>query len=699
MLAFVPGLAGVARSADLGPHLQPPGNLDPCKVCHDTASSDPRIRGWAVTGIGASGWSAKPISYMCYMCHQGTPLYGAHNMSANAYADTSHGYVVAQVPREPEGSLQGSRYRSVGQSLLPYTATGELECTSCHNVHSSANRPFSHRATIPELCEGCHQGRANDAAATALPGESRDYSTHPTQRAIAGTPRANLKVDAEVDPKFLVPFNAAPNWALGGHLSAGASGTIVCSTCHAVHGPVLGTPGLKDLLAIDNETSVGTAEPSRLCEGCHFGGAAGEQVGSVVLQADLAAGEYSDHPIDAVVNRSFYPTGAVLPAAWENGTTPNVDRGSQPFYLGLTPVCSSCHDIHGGIADSPLARGPQPTDGWGAMNYGDWCFACHTAAQVLPVAHHSVINTLSTALGDPFDSLLTCGDCHGPAGTRNWTAHNGFWKWAVVPARNDSAFCLACHTASDPTSFAAAGLKGQSFAAPVGFPSTHGTTRGAASHYLGPDSNEFPGVDPKITAWSSGYFSSYGAPNTGGGGDVAPTAAGEIICGSCHQILFNDGRANPGSYTTPVTALSRLRAGWQSNLLLEPYADDSPGTGDGTGAAGVGAALCTGCHAKSGNHHPQTGDIVPLSGLALRTGAGSYADKAGAPGTLSYPNPNQLDCDSCHRPHRADDDSDVAGAVHGSGTSTDGRPTRHILEIDGANHRYSPDLCAECHNK
>lgn len=125
----------------------------------------------------------------------------------------------------------------------------------------------------------------------------------------------------------------------------------------------------------------------------------------------------------------------------------------------------------------------------------------------------------------------------------------------------------------------------------------------------------------------------------------------------------------------------------------------------------MGSALCTGCHLASGSHHPQTGGtltIGPRANLALTTGAGSYADQTSAPvgggaapGTLSYPDDDKVDCDSCHRPHRADSDSDVAAAAHGDKTSPapwDTRPTRHILEVDGTSHVYS-DLCDECHTR
>ncbi|MHB8836140.1 MAG: cytochrome c3 family protein [Candidatus Methylomirabilia bacterium] len=699
VLVSVAALSGPAHAANLGFH-QPVGIVDPCGLCHDTAKSNPVLRGWAGTVGGAPGtWGAKPISSLCYMCHEsGGGGFAGHNMTANAYADPSHGFVVADVPAEPEGSPQGSRYRAVSGSALPYTVRLGIECTSCHNVHRATDRPFLYRATISALCDECHEGRSNSTSLTSIPGFTRAYSTHPTSQLLGDTAQANIKIVDNVSAVLKVAIPPAAGWVLGGHLgdSGGDTGVIGCQTCHAIHGPVAATPGLAKLLTIDNTTPANTATPSRLCEGCHYGGDAGEQVGSVVAQAGLSAGQWSDHPIDANANRSFYPTGVALPAAWS---------GAQPFYLNQVPVCSSCHDVHGGIADTPLLRGPVGA-GWPALDYDDWCFSCHAAALILPAAHHSTAANMAVSQGDAIDSQLSCGDCHGPSGITDWRAHNGFWAWPAASAYSpiSGAFCMACHNGAnnaDPTALVAPALKGQTFVTPAPYPSTHGTVRGGGSHYLGPDSGEFAGVDPKLTAWSSGYFSSYGAPNTGGGGAIAAVSAGEVICQSCHNILYNDGSANPASYGG-----STSKAGWRSNLLLQPYADDPPGNANGAGAGAVGSALCTGCHDPVvGNHHPVTGypPLVPLSGLTLRTGSGSYADQTSAPvgggaapGTLSYPNTNQMDCDSCHRPHRADSDSDVAAAAHGSKTSSDGRPTRHILEVDGLSHLFS-DLCAECH--
>ena len=688
-LLLLAGSANAASFANLGPHYD--ATTNPCKICHDTASASPAIRGWAgSTATSGSGWSAKSLSYLCYMCHQSAPvLAGTHNATNTAYAATSHGFLISRAPDAPEGTTE-SAGAFISDSGLPYAKTAGLECTSCHNVHVATARPFLNRANVQALCNTCHPGRVNNASAgsvTGLLGHGGSWSTHPTTRTVVDTGAVNIKAVIAAEMSYAVPAAGSWTWRVGGHNATGTQGSpghgVDCWTCHAVHGrddAGVAAPAGNHYLAIENNTNLGVSG-SALCEGCHFGGAAGEQVGTLAVVSPL----YSDHPIDSLANRTFYPTGTSLPVAWTQ---------AQPFFNAgaFSPVCSSCHDVHGGIAGTPLLQWPQAAAD-NTFSYGVWCFACHAAAQLSPPGHHSTKGNIALADGDPIDSQLTCGSCHGPAGGLNWTAHNGFWTWATAPAQNDSAFCLGCHLASDPTDLASPALKGLVFAEPAPYPAGHGTSRGSASHYLGPDSGEFDGVDPKLTAWSSsGYFSAYGPPNTGGGGIVKADLAGAIICGSCHNILYNDGRANPASYPPS----SALKAGWRSNLLLEPYKDDSPGLGDGTGATAVGSALCTGCHTKVGNHHPLTGDVVPLSGLLLRTGAGSFADAAGAPNTLSYPGPNKMDCDSCHRPHQADTDSDVVGPAHGSGVSTDGRPTRHILEVDGPGHRYS-DLCAECH--
>ena len=763
MKTMIKGLAGTAvlllmassaMAAALGPHSTNATN--PCRTCHNTAAGTPALRGWAGAGAGpATGWGAKAISNLCYMCHTaGGGGFGGTNQTANAYDNASHQMVIASVPEGPAGVFSSTPTTGSG---LPYVGLAQLECTSCHNVHVVTSRPFNQRASIEGLCNQCHPGRVNATAVpartTTLTGDARTFSTHPTAQPLGDQNRANVKDVAGMAGNMKVAVAAAWSvsdpWALGGHLDAGATGNLTCQTCHAVHGPTQGTPGVANLLAIQNDNTVGGTTPAALCEGCHFGGNAGEQVGSVVVQAGMPAGSYSDHPIDANGNRPFYPTGVALPNTWSIGNLNN-DSGATPMYgaAGATkPTCQSCHDTHGGIAGTPLLRGPQ--DGVGpdmvAFSYDVWCFACHTNAQVVPNNHHSVINNHSIALGDTTNSQLSCGDCHG--GTNNatvtdWTAHNGFWTFAVAISTTDSLFCQGCHAPLNPRLFVAGGLKGgQTYTnggAGNAFPAAHGTLRaaadatGEASHQvnLPRDNNTPPGANFQIAP----NFS-FAGNEAGRVAEWGPTTT--PICESCHNILVN------GLGTSVNSAYQGLKQGWRANLLLAPYEDSLPGTNAGetspsagepntdwytnntyvpAGSAGnTNSDFCRACHATTAQlpgAKTQAGSYVHGPGAAhtatpfafsgginptpygrttttlMTTGIPptgcpevSMADATGSPNQASYPAQDAIDCDSCHRPHNADADS----------LSTTGTNRFLMLEnnVPGAD---GSTICAECHN-
>jgi len=655
-------MASSAMAAALGPHNTNASN--PCKVCHQTAAGSPALRGWAGTGTGpATGWGSKAISALCYMCHtSGGGGTGGTNQTANAYADTSHLYTIGSVPEGPAGVLATAPTTGSG---LPYVALTQLECTSCHNVHVVTNRPFNQKGSIETLCNTCHPGRQNATAvparSTTLAGDNRTFSTHPTMQPLGDQNRANVKDVAGMAANMKVAVAAAWSttdpWALGGHLDAGATGNLTCQSCHAVHGPTQGTAGINNLLAIQNDNASGGSNPAALCEGCHFGGNAGEQVGSVAatVQASLPAGSYSDHPIDSLGNRAFYPTSVAIPADWQSATL-NLDSGATAFYGAAAtgkPTCQSCHDTHGGINNTPLLRAPQvPGDviaNFNNFSYDVWCFACHTNAQVVPLNHHSVINNLSIALGDQLDSQLSCGDCHG--GTNNtavtdWTAHNGFWTWNVAIGASDSLVCQGCHNPLNPRVFVAGGLKGgQTYSTGTNrFPATHGALRSAAdttgdaNHQINVarDNNiaGTPGVNFDTTPDFS--FAGNEAGRTAEWGSAAPAVT--PICESCHNILVN------GLGTSINAAYQGLKQGWRANLLLAPYEENNPGTAQGetnvaetwdtdwytnltyVAAANAGnttADFCRACHATTG--------ALPTA----RTQATSYVHGPGAAHTAN----------------------------------------------------------------
>jgi predicted CXXCH cytochrome family protein len=661
-LALLPArsLAGVAGSPhDMTLIVQDPFH-SACSYCH-VAHGARGDRLWAQsTSSFASGWGTRPIAILCYTCHQsGGAGFNASNMSAVAFNDLSHGYDVAKMPLAPDGTAGTP-------ADLPYVGTGLLDCTSCHDPHSSIP-PFLRSAGIDQLCKQCH-GRENVGLARGvnsftLPGGGgAAFSLHPTDvpyQDAASNGVTNLR---EFPPELQVP-TASWKWTLGGHRIGWqtGSGDIGCQTCHAVHGwgyyPEGRATGFASgLTAVENSGGASAA----LCESCHAGGTPGTTVG---------AGD--DHPLDR--NDGTPPT--VFPAGWPAGAAGEV-------------TCSSCHDAHGGTAGTSLLR-----QGGSA---GGWCWSCHDRASVVPPYHHS---TQGNDAPSGFVSIISCEDCHG--GSAGWSAHNGFSAMKVPEAPDRSALCEICHVPDNPLAFdPAAYLKATGltrvFDGAVQ-PALHGLQPpGKASHLIdAADDDSIANCQNRKTPWpSTGLVSKYGA-------------AGEVICESCHGVMENAGKL------LGADASTRLTGGWTANLLLEPYEDNSPGIGVETPDSFPGATLsglCRGCHHSivegvppSFVHNPAAHTVesylypvefTPYGRQTTRLLTApkgleyclevTSADASGAPGRMSFPAQDQLDCDSCHRPHGAHDAS-----------GDDGK--RRILEFTGPqSHGTVP--CLECHD-
>lgn len=640
----------------------------PCVYCHVPHKAQGE-RLWAASPFGPqSGWGSQPIAQLCYTCHNITGGgYGASNAVATAYAPQSHGYVVKSIPPVVAGQLQAL-------PALPYVASGILDCTSCHDAHATT-APFLRAGSIDELCKLCH-GRENVGAVGTLNsfGSPEDpYSLHPTDVPyldIAGNGLTNLH---ELPAAFQVP-TASDAWRLGGHRVGWVEGggNISCQTCHPVHGGWDYTLGVMPGAPASNLTPVENlgGSSSALCQACHQGGEAEEQVG-----------QGTDHP----VNRNDGTPAVTYPMGWPQGSAAEV-------------TCSSCHDVHGGVAGtSLLRRGGNTTDGW--------CFSCHAVLALVPAYHHSSRENDDPAL---LTSVLSCGTCHGRSGS--WTAHNGFQGFKVQADPFRSALCEACHEPQNPLRLSAERYKAATnFTIDfngAAYPALHGPVRGTGSHLIDtPDDDSIGNCQIKTTPWErTGGVSKYGA-------------GGEIICESCHNLLVNAG------VILGTDATARLTAGWKANLLLEPYEDNSPGVGLESPDLIPGptlSGLCRGCHwsAREGTpasfvHNPPAHTQESYSYPATMTPYGrltatiltapvdsrgpacpevSSADQTAppsgigkeAPGAFSYPAANILDCDSCHRPHGADDDSDDDGK-------------KRILEYTApGEHGTIP--CLECHD-
>ena len=354
-------LAGARVAAQISARTRTPAPTNPCRFCHDTAAGTPSLRGWAGAGAGpATGWGAKPISALCYTCHNsgGGPLANpGHNMLSNAYADASHGFVVADAP----GSRRGRR-RAPGSTRRSPRAVSRtqhrpgFECTTCHNVHLRHRPPVQPPGDRSRRCATSATAAAPPTARSARDSPARRGPTAPTRRGrpLADTARANIKATPTSSARLKVAIPPAPGWSLGGHLcdlgrtTHGLPDLPRRPRAGAGHGRPHGPAGDRQ------HDRAGNADPLAALRGVPLR-RRGRGAGRAALSSSPGCrpGQWSDHPIDAAGNRTFYPTGAALPALWLGCRRRRTgDRGAQPFYTGAAhaPVCSSCHDTHGGIA-------------------------------------------------------------------------------------------------------------------------------------------------------------------------------------------------------------------------------------------------------------------------------------------------------------------------------------------------------------
>ncbi|NIS77376.1 MAG: hypothetical protein GTO00_07135 [Deltaproteobacteria bacterium] len=664
-------------------------------------------------GGAAGAWvTTTNVAILCGSCHYGTSLYpGAspHDVSGYAYAPAAHGFTVGNITSLGKGD------DTVSGSGLPYTTTN-LECSTCHNPHDNTVRPFMRNlasGTQDDMCLNCHAARdaglgLSGALNSYTPG-SGSFSMHPTARGlgapVGGTPSITLSTADFAHNRganeALIP--ASPTTYLGGKLLGGdgsgtdtTNGLIGCNTCHSVHGFFNGsTPEHPSyLLSIDN-TIAAPGDQSAFCQGCH--------------NTPVIVGSTADHPINTASGDArfvFTPWASrnaveSQTALWPQGT----DGGGNEV-----AVCSSCHSAHYGLNGSPMQRVRDDIGGETGGIYQsatDWCDSCHDTGTYAPLAHHSNEDNYAA-------SLVACADCHStaaPSSTVNTqSAHRDWLSLDLRGATDRSEFCTGCHsdasfTDVDANTYTIGAIVGANVAPTGGADFTspisdagiaHGIDRGNASHFTGViPTGRTAYTNPREAAFESGGFAAYG-PIASSGNNIldvnqATTAVtpgtSELICESCHSILRNVG--TNAAIVTTVTAIS----GWENNLLLHRYEDDAAGIG-GAGST-IGSEFCVMCHA--GNEavaatawdyaaqranmpvgtHPIAGstitkavdegrttgagnllETVAAEGSYASTGPGPNADFTGFTTHIqSYPAADEMDCDSCHRPHDAADAS------------------------------------------
>ena len=357
----------------------------------------------------------------------------------------------------------------------PYTAAaGDLQCTSCHDVHSNTNTPFL-RAPLSDnttranaFCHRCHAAVTDGAARYDDEYTMAANGAHPSEVGY-GMAVTTLfsgganRLGRTIEFKDLTAAGATPsavgdnavfrNWSYNGaqlnsnanHYNPGGklgdfagAGNVGCYTCHAVH--LSASDSGQNYQLVVPYRAAGTKTQSDLCVGCH---------GSRATAARNPGVTNYWHPVDTETRVVSFATPATATYQVTTGTfniVVNMTQGSGAGTVydngvGGLLTCLSCHGgglvagnhqgVHNGPAATSVLSPTKPN-----------CGSCHntTAVQGLGAGtnqHHvygggtaqgtietgygysATVNYNGTQSANLADGL-SCEDCH----LFNGTAHN-----------------------------------------------------------------------------------------------------------------------------------------------------------------------------------------------------------------------------------------------------------------------------------
>jgi len=305
---------------------------------------------------------------------------------------------------------------------------------------------------------------------------------------------------------------------------------------------------------------------------------------------------------------------------------------------GGTPrrlLCTTCHTPHGALVQTPLLRTPPTASGF--------CEECHDRS---PDYHHLTGVVPNAACGSqlpvpPYGTVkgLLCASCHQAhnAGLGQ-TRESDFVPLLIAPA-NSGALCLTCHPAGNPTCNPNAEYRASHF---IGDPTLDTTFRDKSP----PQRREI---------WpESGLASVYG-------GDKGQA----VTCLSCHA--FRAGALVSGDDGTARHLIAR------AGNRMEWAPDDES------------QYLCTGCHGA----RPATADANKGHTHPLMNANAALLGREPLPPLTATPS-GKVNCDSCHRSHKARTRGGVYILEAVDGESTDPLAIHPLIDFTV--------LCHGCHD-
>ena len=401
------------------------GSQERCTVCHAVFRAAAQGLAHQVPPSLRESYGADSLA--CFSCHDGITLVAPEvDASLTAFHPDAHGHDLAEFRELLER-----------ESVLPGLEGGRLECTTCHDPHDSTRRPFL-RLPLNELCQYCHLKLVEDTGERAAgAGGNHPLGMDPL---LAARPEMPIRMAGDFTVAWPQPYPrqqgkgvAGVHWDLGGHLLEGATGELVCATCHAVHGDENAPPAAM-LLARDPVREVA----DEFCEGCHRG-ARGDGGGTRRRRRTPAAPAPAAPTTRATTTRPT-ATGASstirTPESWPLG-------GGAPARL----LCTTCHRAHGADPRTPLLRPPvlAPT----------FCEECHDA---MPLEHHHPAGAVEgpcadadTVDGEGTWGVLACSRCHRAHNAGLGAEEERDFTPLLRVGLPDIRLCTACHPADNPT--------------------------------------------------------------------------------------------------------------------------------------------------------------------------------------------------------------------------------------------------------
>lgn len=424
-----------------------------------------------VAGSGRQDVSS--TEQMCFSCHDGFVLDSRTQWGKNKHA---HPLGVPLAKNMPVATQKGKQ-------ILPLNDDGKVYCGTCHTAHGvkwdQTQQPIFMRmpSRNGELCMACHQDKR--------PHNSKH--NHP------------INIQAKYKPLHLLAAGA----------KFGSNTTIVCQSCHKLHGATN-----KKILVTDNHNSdlcsnchaeqsqvVGskhdlsildpqhknrqgkTAGQSGPCSACHIPhGAsdaplwAGNDKQALPSAACISCHNPRGSAKEKLVNNEHgHPYGisvkkagiAISHGEWHSTRVP---RKQQPALKNLplfTPdgkhaknaeliSCATCHDPH--IWSSKKHRHPDakkltqleggPQDSFLRLPHddkGSLCANCHVDKAMVISSKHNLSLSAPTAVNAQQQTTAQSGLCGSCHATHN-NKHNLLWARSAQHSQSIDAMCRDCHS-------------------------------------------------------------------------------------------------------------------------------------------------------------------------------------------------------------------------------------------------------------